>query len=100
MFDDEDTEEEHTDELDIGQGSDLNNSASIEDRGELVKETRGRKGLWIHFPQLIDVVDTFLSSVGFAAHGRRRETTGIVGASIENIRRHISTRFRKCTALN
>ena len=74
MFDDGDTEEEeHTDKLDIGQDSDLNNSASIEDRGEPVKEMRGRKGLRIHFPQLIDVVDSFLSSVGLLlmAEGER-----------------------------
>ena len=37
---------------------------------------RGRKPLYEKFPGLIDVVNNFVKQHSFAAHGRRRETTG------------------------
>ena len=37
---------------------------------------RGRKPLYKKFPGLIDVVNNFAKQHLFAAHGRRRETTG------------------------
>ena len=37
---------------------------------------RGRKPLYEKFPGLIDVVNNFVKQQSFAAHGRRRETTG------------------------
>ena len=37
---------------------------------------RGRKPLYEKFPVLIDVVNNFVKQQSFAAHGRRRETTG------------------------
>lgn len=51
---------------------------------------RGRKPLSQKFPTLVKVATEFIKQHSFAAHGRRRETTGTgTGVSLEDIRQHL-----------
>lgn len=51
---------------------------------------RGRKPLSTTFPTLVKTATTFIKQHSFAAHGRRRETTGTgTGVSLEDIRQHL-----------
>ena len=48
----------------------------------------GRPAIHTKFPRLVDIVNNFVASHGFAAHERRRDTTGSVGVSLKQIQEH------------
>ena len=63
--------------------------------GNTVKEVKeqdriGRKPLHIKYPDLVECATNFIKENSFAAHSRRRETTGIgTGVGLKDIREHL-----------
>ena len=48
----------------------------------------GRPPIHVKFPMLVHVIRTYVTEHGFAAHEKRRETTGSVGVSLKQIQEH------------
>ena len=54
------------------------------------KNRPGRKPLWITYPSLIDEATSFIKEHSFAAHSRRRTSTGTgTGVSLRDIQKHL-----------